>query len=81
MKYSYKFHDFISQVKCHLSKFVIFCTIFDFVKKEVKMCELTQNAHRKMLAATVSSLLIDLGIDTCDRDVLGTLTEMLQCCK
>lgn len=45
------------------------------------MCEQLQNTHRKMLAATVSSLLLDVGIDTADRDALGTLTEMLQCCK
>lgn len=45
------------------------------------MSEQSQNVHRKMLAASISSSLLDLGIETADRDALGTLTEMLQCCE
>lgn len=32
-----------------------------------------------MLTVAISSILLELGADTADRDTLGTLTEMLQC--
>lgn len=49
---------------------------------EIKM-EQTQNTcvYRKALAATVSSILSEHGIDSAERECLGTLTELLQCCK
>lgn len=37
--------------------------------------------HRKMLTVAISSLILDQGIDTAEKDALGTLTEILQCCK
>lgn len=37
--------------------------------------------YRKALAATVSSVLVEHGIDSAEKECLGTLTEMLQCCK
>lgn len=40
-----------------------------------------RNVYRKMLTVAISSILIETGFDTVDKDVLGTLTEMLQCCK
>lgn len=40
-----------------------------------------ENVYRKMLTVAISSILIELGADASDRDVLGTLTEMMQCCK
>lgn len=44
--------------------------------------ELTQTdgAYRKVLTATVSSILLEHGIDSAEKECLGTLTEMLQCC-
>lgn len=39
------------------------------------------NVYRKMLTAGISSVLVALGVDAADRDVLETLTEMIQCCK
>lgn len=39
------------------------------------------NVYRKMLTAGISSILIALGADAADRDILETLTEMFQCCK
>jgi len=41
--------------------------------------EQQQNTYRKMLTVAISSILLELGVDTADRDTLGTLTEMLQC--
>ncbi|KAK4885805.1 hypothetical protein RN001_002076 [Aquatica leii] len=37
------------------------------------------NPYRKMLTAAISAILLELGVDSADRDVLGSLTEMLQC--
>lgn len=42
--------------------------------------EQVQNTQRKMLTAMISAVLLELGADTADRDCLGTLTEILQCC-
>lgn len=39
------------------------------------------NTYRKMLTGAISSILITLGVDAADKDVLETLTEMFQCCK
>lgn len=39
------------------------------------------NPYRKMIAVSVSSVLKESGFDTVDKDVLGTLTEMMQACK
>ncbi|CAG9856311.1 unnamed protein product [Phyllotreta striolata] len=36
------------------------------------------NAYRKMLAAAVSSVLLENGYDSVEKDSLGTLTEMMQ---
>ncbi|XP_072377590.1 transcription initiation factor TFIID subunit 8-like isoform X2 [Diabrotica undecimpunctata] len=36
------------------------------------------NIYRKMLAAAVSSILLEYGVDTVDKECLGTLTEMMQ---
>lgn len=33
-----------------------------------------------MLAATISSILLEYGFDTVEKESLGTLTEMLQAC-
>lgn len=41
----------------------------------------TSNPFRKALAGAVSSILLEAGFDTADKECLGTLTEMLQCCK
>lgn len=38
------------------------------------------NVYRKMLAATISSILLEYGFDTVEKECLGTLTEMLQAC-
>lgn len=38
------------------------------------------NVYRKMLAAAVSSVLLEYGVDTVEKEALGTLTEMLQAC-
>jgi hypothetical protein len=38
------------------------------------------NVYRKMLAASVCSILVETGFDTGDKDCIGTLTEMIQCC-
>lgn len=38
-------------------------------------------AHRKILSMVVSSTLQEIGIDSTDKVVLETLTEMLQSCK
>ncbi|KAF5304690.1 hypothetical protein FQA39_LY09467 [Lamprigera yunnana] len=35
--------------------------------------------HRKMLTTTVIAILLELGLDSAERDVLGIFTEMLQC--
>ena len=43
--------------------------------------EVLSNPHRKMLTAGVASFLLALGVDTADKDVLETFTEMLQSCK
>lgn len=43
--------------------------------------EQSHSTYRKVLAATVSSVLLETGIETADKDCLGILTEMLQCCK
>lgn len=37
--------------------------------------------YRKVLNASVASLLIELGFDCADNMALETLTEMLQSCK
>lgn len=37
-------------------------------------------AYRRMLAAAVSSVLLEAGADSVEKDVLGTLVEMMQCC-
>lgn len=39
------------------------------------------NVYRKMLEASVSSVLVEAGFDSADKDSLGTLTEMIQCCE
>lgn len=39
------------------------------------------SVYRKMLAAAISSILMEYGFDTVEKDALGTLTEMLQACK
>ncbi|KAJ8974275.1 hypothetical protein NQ317_019814 [Molorchus minor] len=36
------------------------------------------SVYRKMLAAAVSSILLEYGIDTVEKECLGTLTEMIQ---
>ncbi|XP_018333255.1 transcription initiation factor TFIID subunit 8 [Agrilus planipennis] len=41
--------------------------------------EQNENVYRKMLAATVSNILLETGFDICDKESLGSLTEMLQC--
>lgn len=38
------------------------------------------NIYRKMLAAAASSILLEYGFDTVEKEALGTLTEMLQAC-
>lgn len=40
-----------------------------------------QDVYRKMLAASVSNILMQQGFEVADKECLGTLTEMLQCCK
>ncbi|XP_063919110.1 transcription initiation factor TFIID subunit 8-like [Zophobas morio] len=37
------------------------------------------NVYRKMLAASVCSILMETGYDNADKDCIGTLTEMIQC--
>lgn len=39
------------------------------------------NVYRKMLAAAVSSILIEYDFDCVDKEVLGSLTEMMQACR
>lgn len=39
------------------------------------------NTRRKILNQVVSSILVEYGYDTCEKEVLETLTEMLQSCK
>lgn len=39
------------------------------------------NTRRKILNQVVSSILVECGYDTCEKEVLETLTEMLQSCK
>jgi len=41
----------------------------------------TINARRKILNQVVSSIFVECGYDTCEKQVLETLTEMLQSCK
>ena len=41
----------------------------------------TVNTRRKILNQVVSSILVECGYDTCEKQVLETLTEMLQSCK
>lgn len=38
------------------------------------------NVYRKMLAAAISSILLEYGFDSVEKECLGTLTEMLQAC-
>lgn len=37
------------------------------------------NPYRKMLASAISGVLLEAGFDSADRDILESLTEMLQC--
>lgn len=39
------------------------------------------NVYRKMLAAATSSILMDHGYDSVEKEALGTITEMMQACK
>lgn len=39
------------------------------------------NPRRKILQMAVSTILLESGFDAVDKDVLETLTEMLQSCK
>lgn len=39
------------------------------------------SVYRKMLAAAISSILMEYGCDSIEKECLGTLTEMLQACK
>lgn len=43
------------------------------------MSEQPSTTYRKLLVAAVSSVLLEAGADTAEKDVLGTLTEMIQC--
>lgn len=38
------------------------------------------NARRKYLNMSVSSIALESGFDSIDKEALETLTEMLQCC-
>lgn len=62
--------------------------VADFVRKTSAISEHNSakmepqvNPYRKMLVAGVSTILLELGIDTAEGEVLETLTEMFQCCK
>lgn len=40
-----------------------------------------QTFYRKMLAASIGSICLGEGFDTIEKDCLGILVEMLQCCE
>lgn len=41
----------------------------------------TTNTRRKILNQVVCSILVECGYDTCEKQAVETLTEMLQSCK
>ncbi|XP_060536759.1 transcription initiation factor TFIID subunit 8-like [Cylas formicarius] len=60
-------------------------TLPNCVKKQTVLRYITKfamdaqtSAYRKMLACTVSSILVEKGFDTVEKDALGSLTEMIQ---
>lgn len=41
----------------------------------------TVNTRRKILSHVVCNILVECGLDACEKEVVETLTEMLQSCK